>query len=379
MSFARPIGGGLIAFLVTAGLAVGCASVEGEEPGEAEGATTSTPAGGALVGVPRIAAFGDRTYGSTGAVLRIKKDDGTTLDRSFTGTSPLKIENDAYGPPLEPIADQRAGWQTGKTKWKCRDAEKFATDTVTFTDRNQLCHVEINPTGGEGFSVAIIGLGANGAGITSYSSPGSAPAPVAVNGGAVQAVSSGPPRTVNVTLDHDAVLDAMVAANTRFNAAIEERNDCLKNARAAGWLDIQAHYYCLLPYNSIRTCYSTKLVEQASSTDAGTRAKAAITAYDTCLAPPANGAADSRNQDAKWLHDKQEAVFKYVMFTKQGVADFELVSENETISDFYTRIGESRPRRVNDVYPAWLMKQPRYDAIRKQQYDAQQQKPGGGR
>jgi len=363
-----------LAFMLA--VAAGCSSAESSEVGASESANTQARQGAAPVGVPSAPVFGEQAYGAAGAELRIKKADGSTLVRKMSGYSPLTIENGAFGPALPQSPDQRAGWQTGAAKWKCQDAERFATDAVTYTDPNQLCHVEINPTGGDGFSITIIGLDASGRGISSYAPPSASPVPAAVNGGAVLPVASGPAQAVNVTMDHDAVLDAMLALRTKFNASKAERNDCLKNARASNWLDIQAHYYCLLPYNDIRTCYSTKLIEQASSSDATTRARAALTAYATCFAPPTNGAQDVRTAAAKWLHENQGAVFKYVMFTKQGVVDYELTSESQTISDYYARIGEPRPRRVNDTFPEWLPKQPRYVAIQKLQSDAQRQ---GGR
>ncbi len=197
-----------------------------------------------------------------------------------------------------------------------------------------------------------------------------------MNRGAPQLIGAGPPKQVNVTID-PAVADAMKAAQAQFNAPADQENDCLKNARASSWLDIQAHYYCQLPYDAVRMCYSTKLVEGASSADPRVNAMAAVNAYNTCFSPPASGAPDQRTPQAKWIHENQEAVFKYIMFTKQGMFDFELGSENAAINKFYKDTNATRPRRITDTFPAWLANQPRYDAIRTQQVDAQKKAQQG--
>lgn len=351
-------------------LLTGCASEEEPDVASAEAANTSATPGAAPIGVASSPLFGERSWGPGGDQLTIKQADGSSLVRQARGFSPLSIESDQFGPPLVASPDQRAGWQTGTAKWKCQDAERFATNKVTYTDASQLCHVEINPTGGQGFAITIFGLDSRGEGLSRYRAPARSPAPRPHDGGAVKLIASGPPRAVNVAMDPK-VADAMFEAQTKFAAPKTERNDCLKNARAVGWLDVQAHYYCLLPYNDVRLCYSTKLVEEGSSTDAARKARAALTAYAACFAPPENGAPDTRTASARWLHENQEAAFKYIMFTKQGVADFDLATENAAISAFYARTGEPRPRRVMDTFPAWLADQPRYVAIRKMQADAQ--------
>jgi hypothetical protein len=332
-----------------------------------EDAAVGSSQGAATVGTPGAIAFGDVAQTGEGLELRFKGPTGAvTFVRKATGSDPLDIENSAYGAPLNKQSEQRAGWYSN-TKWKCVDAERFAYDKAVSPDASQECYVEINPTGGQGFSVAIIGLDASGNGLKSWSgSPGPAPAPA--NGGAPQPVSAGPPRKVNVTMDHDSVLNAMLALHTQFNAAVQERNDCLKNARASGWLDVQAHYYCLLPYADLRTCYSTKLIEVASNPDPKVAATAPVAAYDACFTSATSG-------NAKWLNDNQQAVFKYIMFTKQALFDFELGSENSAINDYYAKIGEPRPRRVIDTYPDWLPDQPRYEVIRKAQAEAQKAEP----
>jgi hypothetical protein len=230
----------------------------------------------------------------------------------------------------------------------------------------QRCYVELNTTGGTtsdggvGISFVMFGLDSAGNGLSSYHS--SAPKPAPVSGGAFQPVSAGPPSTVNVTMDHDAVLAAMLQLHDHFNAAVGDRNVCLKNAKAGGWTDIQAHYYCLLPLNNVRRCFSGTVI--ALSAAPATAATAVPAAYDTCFK-------NSTDPDGIWVHANQQGVFKYVMFTQQGTADFDIASQNATIGDYYAKIGTPRPRRVTDTYPAWLPEQPRYDAIEAAQIKAQ--------
>lgn len=337
---------------------VGCSNADQDGVGSAEGAATSTSVR-LEVGVPRTLSFGEMSSSFSQITIATKADNTPlALQRPSAGTNPLVISG--FG-KLDPISDQTTGWAADD--WTCQKAEEFALGTSTVTDASQLCRIELNGTGGYGLSVTVIGLDESGKGLSSWSPTTKGDAPTAVDDGTAQPITKGPPQKVNVTIDHDGVVNAMNALHKRFNASIQDRNNCLRNARAASWLDAQSHYYCLLPYSSVRTCYSTTLISSRNPK----------TAYDTCFAPPPAGKADSRTPDAKWLHENQEAAFKYLMFVKQGAADFEIDSENEAINDYYKGIGEDRPRRVNDTYPSWLANQPRYEAIRKQQADAQKQ------
>jgi len=342
--------------------------------GGATGSAATAQPASAPIGIPSAPAMGERKFTSRGQILAItgrKDPTGAALPDLEYRVSPAgantSIEGDKFGPALEPIPGQGAGWQTSATgKWACVKAQEFALGKATLTDATQKCHVEVNPTGDQGFSITLIGLDSKGQGITAYTSPAGARVFAA---GLSAVVSIGPIKSVNVNLDEAAVLQAMKDVKARFSTVPNTaRNDCLKNARASGWLDIQAHYYCLLPYATVRNCYSRKLIESASSIDASVRAKAAAIAYETCFDPK-----NKPSTDAAWIHANQQAVFKYIMFTKQGVVDFNVDSENKVINGYYSFIKESRPRRANDTYPTWLPNQPRYDRIRELQFTAQQQ------
>ncbi|MEZ4743684.1 MAG: hypothetical protein R3B45_14775 [Bdellovibrionota bacterium] len=151
-----------------------------------------------------------------------------------------------------------------------------------------------------------------------------------------------------------------------------ERNTCLKNGRANGWLDLQAHFYCMLPYGSLRVCYSTGLVENTaalrttpgltSQQKVGIMVQAFWKSYLNCFG-------DGRPYESS-LSDDEKNAFRYVMFTKQKLMDFNIDDEQSLINEFYKNIGgDERPRRVIDVYPKWSLNQQRYIDIRKAQLE----------
>jgi|GEM_PF-2977015 len=290
------------------------------------------------------------------------------------------------GPKLTEFDSTNGGLSYGyvtapENLWDCDAAERFALgDNFAALGRPTRanggapkCHIEITATGtdarGTSVGVLIVGLDAAGKGFAGFVGGGGA-APAAVNGGAPQPISSGPPRRVNVTLDDAAMVNAMVAATKEFRTDEGERQTCLKNARAGRWLDIQAHFYCILPLDE-RTCYSNKLVEAVTAfpdeKQAVERAKAIAAGYDACF----NSASPTVTAAARAIHKSYEAPFKYVMFTVQGKSDFNLESEQKAINAYYSALGIARPRRQVDTFPAWAPAQPRYEAIRQRQVEAQ--------
>jgi hypothetical protein len=188
-------------------------------------------------------------------------------------------------------------------------------------------------------------------------------------------VTSGPPDKPNMGLDAAPVLEAMKETSERFRTVrsgelINIAQDCLKNARAAQWGDLQAHYYCQLPY-SIRYCYSAVLAETRDP----------VKALTYCSDPANKADWESKNDplmhsygpagsvawtnDWAWLKDPSRlSVFKYVMFTVSGTRDFNLEDQNNVVNDFYDAVGARRPRRAVDTYPAWSSQQPRYEDLR---------------
>jgi hypothetical protein len=198
---------------------------------------------------------------------------------------------------------------------------------------------------------------------------------------------SGPPTKRNQLVD-PAFLDHLKAVRNKFGVSESYSNSCLMNARAWQWTDLASHYYCQLPYDTARTCYSSNLVigrQQAliklAKAAGGTPATADVvkatfgammSAFDTCFVKGEKGASpQGAGADVlKWFSDPTNAAaFKYAMFTVQFVRDFNVTSENEIINKFYTEAKIPRRRRATDVWPEmgaseWPLGQPRYALIR---------------
>ena len=294
------------------------------------------------------------------------------------------VDNNKYGQPLLQNPSEADGLYSN-TPWKCVDAETMALGAPVTVDASQLCHLEMNATAevvttpagtSYGYALSIIGLDRGGEGLKDFKNT-----TPALNQGPLLSVSSGSPKAPNSTIDEAVVTQALLDARKHYNSPVGERNDCLKNLRTSDWLDIQAHYYCQLPKSPVRECYTTALVKgrdalQAAAAAAIAAGGAAPTpqqqlaglgkvyagAFEACFST-----AGATNDGQKWIAKNQADVFKYIMFTKPGVWDFNLESENDVINAFYSKLGEKRPRRIADTFPAWLPDQPRYERVRKSQ------------
>lgn len=180
-----------------------------------------------------------------------------------------------------------------------------------------------------------------------------------------------PGKQLNVGID-PALKDAMVTLYQKFQVndeANKELRTCLRNARAHSWMEIQAHFYCILPYD-YRACYSNILVDGVKGINTlppQEAVKELVTVmhdgFDSCFAPGANFdlAKDFPNDGATIV-----AAFKYANFVKQGVMDFNLSQENELINDFYRQIDVTRPPRLLDPKD-WTAQQVRFTEVRKLQ------------
>jgi hypothetical protein len=253
-----------------------------------------------------------------------------------------------------------------QTASSCAKAEKWAKGSTSFS-ASALCRVEYVGTGRlspseNGVALHIIPLDANNRGFDTSYTPAVAP----LTPGAVAKVGDGPVKTANNGLERQIVIDAIEELKTKFSSMpngvlVQSGQDCLKNARAGAWTDIQAHYYCHLPY-TIRYCYSTILAEK----------KNPVKAFNYCS--DASNQSDwnaNRDQmfnsvgpggaDWTWLLTNQGMIFKYIMFSQTGKTDFNIEAQNEVIN---ATLGSSRPRRAVDTYPRWVKNQPRYDALR---------------
>lgn len=189
------------------------------------------------------------------------------------------------------------------------------------------------------------------------------------------------PRQINANVDNR-VLGVMEILHKKYQAnkgsalteINRERNTCLRNGRAHSWLDLQAHFYCILPYQT-RQCYSTALVNGTQGLSAitdpqvklGTLLAAMNASYSQCFDP---GKPYEFKKDFPNDGDTVSKAFKYVMFVRQGVMDFNVENSNELIEKFYASVKDlgtpKQPSRLLDPQP-WRAKQKRYAEIRQNQ------------
>lgn len=260
------------------------------------------------------------------------------------------------------------GGQAVPSPFSCSIAEAWAGENSGFGS-SDLCRVEFVGTGYissdlNGVSLHIIPLARDGSGFDeSTYSPRVSP----LTPGPLALISSGINTKPNSGLDINRVVTSMNDVKTKFQAMESgslnsNGQDCLKNAKASAWTDLQAHYYCLMPY-TIRYCYSTILSETKNPAKAfgycSTKSNESDwnSTRDAMFKPFAPG-----HDDWDWLIKNQGETFKYIMFGQLGKADFNIEQQNDAITKMYDTV--PRPRRAGDPYPAWVKSQPRYDDIR---------------
>lgn len=344
-------------FLSLAGLPLviaACGSADSEDAiGGGEAAVTGA---GAVAGVP-VLYLGTVDIPSG----RLTFDNGHSEDQATI------LSRGNFGP----IAG--TGGYAAARPLDCHEVESWVTDSPRLP-AGTLCAAEYVGTGRSsetknGTAMHIIPLGSSGTGFNSATYR-EAVHPLAP--GAEQPVAAGPPTSPNMSLDRggDYVLRQMINIAAQFRTVgggvvASGTQDCLKNARTAGWGDLQSHYYCLFPY-TIRYCYSTTLSETRSPARALAYCSDAANADDwRSRFEPRFHAFAPGHADWDWLKAQDGlAIFKYVMFTAPGKADFNIESENEIIDGFYTYTRSPRPRRAVDTYPSRSTTQPRYEALR---------------
>lgn len=286
------------------------------------------------------------------------------------------------------------------TPWLCADAVRFLDLPPMApgpTAKTQKCQLEITVTGDQGVAITVIGLDAAGKGMLSWTP---APKPPALAGALLVGkddtdVLTNPHKRIGGLMETAFVESALKDASTEFKqnetANLNARNTCLRNMRAAAWLDIQAFYHCQFPL-SIRDPFIRKLLDNAKAAKIDpnyandVRANAATA---RCAGgPTGTTTADKINPFCvtffqTWAVDTSVPFFStkpehikqyaYIMFTVQGLRDFDLESESSVINKFYgvdarnPATYSKRPRRLLDTFPSWLPNQPRYDRIRKVQ------------
>ena len=269
------------------------------------------------------------------------------------------------------IQIEGTGGQSTDSPVDCSKAELWAKG-ASIKPTGKMCRIEYVGTGRlstklNGVALHVIPLDAKGSGIKSYE-----PKVKPLSAGKTKLVAEGPPIAPNSGIDEKTVLTAMHEVAKKFSKVsnrkiFSDTADCLKNAKASSWTDIQAHYYCLYPY-TIRYCYSAVLAETRNPK----------TAFDYCsTSANANDWKTKREamfhsvgpggDDWDWLLREQKAVFIYIMFSQLGKTDFNLEQQNSIINSFYKTYQLTRPRRAEDTFEQWLPEQPRYDHIRSMQ------------
>jgi hypothetical protein len=338
----------LVGFVTVA--ATGCAATTEDAGDSTEAAQTAVAAPFGVAGAPIIGKtnWSDWKFGCDPKNPAAK----CAVEVMGVGQNPPKLG------PLNFLPDHRTAFAAPKPV-SCADAELFATGKAT-SNPGELCYVVYSSDGVSdasgfwGVGVTLYRLDKAGQGLAlKYKDPKGLLKPDTTK-----------KATVNRPLDEAKVTAALLALKGKFSGVTDsQRNDCLKNPRAVQWLDIQAHYYCMLPKDSVRTCYSQELVKSRA---AGSKTPAQD-AYTTCFSMAQAGT------DAKWVDDNQKAMFQYIMFTQQASKDpatgkvvgmdFNIESENRAIDNFYTSVKAPRPDRLVDAYPR-QGDQPRYAAIR---------------
>lgn len=329
-------------------------------------------------------ACGGSTCGGPDNFLSFRKMDRMSREACATVSRSLPLRT--FGPfqvtlpngtkiPLTPNDKQNYSYTA--TKVLCDDAMQLLGMTTGFTAGEE-CSIQLDTEDQYWFGVTVRPDSmsntpgydasvddANKTFLATYSGPSTVASPLL------------PFQQINSKID-PAVKDEMVRLHNAFQTpngtpdtnAHKERNSCLRNARANGWLDVQAHYYCILPYNPHRKCYSTELV---TKTDALKKARESgqVQITDVQYAMKVREFMEESlnacrtKAGFKDFTDPQAAVFKYVMFTIGGVMDFNIVAENELVNNFYADVKatdpqtQERPTRILDPL-TWRADQKRY-------------------
>lgn len=323
-------------------------------------------------------AFGGGNKLSFRKIDRMSRDACATVSRSipYAGFSDIELTL-PNGTKLKLAANPGQNYSFVTETSKCDDAMQLLGMTTGFVS-GENCSVQLDTEDQYWFGVtvrpksmaSVLGYdatvdGANRAFLAKFSAPSSVAAPLL------------PLQQINAKID-PAVKVEMVRLHNDFqmngtspNAERhKERNSCLRNARATSWIDLQAHYYCIMPYEPHRKCYSTELVTKTEALKKA-RETGAVTITDIQYALKVRefmgesiDACRSKS-GFKDFSDSQIDTFKYVMFTIGGVMDFNVDAENSMINDFYSDISgsdsltPSRPSRITDPVP-WKAEQKRY-------------------
>lgn len=322
-------------------------------------------------------AFGGNNQLAFRKIDRSSRDACATVARSipYSGFSDIEITVPS-GTKIKLQANPGQNYSYFTQQANCDEAMQILGMTTGFT-AGENCSVQLDTEDQYWFGVTVrpasmsanLGYdatvdGGNAAFLAQYSAPSSVAAPLL------------PMQQINAKVD-PAVKTEMLRLHDQFQMnssdpaeSHKERNSCLRNARANSWIDLQAHYYCIMPYEPHRKCYSTDLVTKTEALKKA-RETGAVQITDIQYALKVREfmgeALDScRTKNGfKDFSDSQIGIFKYVMFTIGGVMDFNVDGENALLKEFYSEIKRTdnqtpdRPSRITDPIP-WRAEQKRY-------------------
>jgi hypothetical protein len=350
-----------------------------------------------------------------GNSLVFKNADGSAhhgwgIRNGFSGGKQT-LEVDTFSVPLVGKFGVNYGFATD-TPWTCYDAYRLVDERYTLDEPpapqtpppgtlsvTESCHVQMDTEDDYWYSITIYNLGSAKIKPGEYEPVRALKQmlllkhPLVASSGTPFTFAPLKPGEVNVDLDASSqaeLLRLMQELKARPEYDETERNTCLLNGRAAAWLDIEAHYYCLYPYEPIRKCYSTDLVNKTAGLDKITDKAAAIAAlmkayhesFDDCFAVTSDPTQAYQRVGGKTLLSQAQAnAFQYVMWTKAGLMDFNIEAQNRVVNEFYgpgkdkAWLKAHRPRRITDNFTGWVENQPVYDAIRQAQGATLSQRP----
>jgi hypothetical protein len=329
-------------------------------------------------------ACGGSTCGGPNNFLTFRKIDRMSREACSTVARSLPLKS--FGPfeitipsgvkiPL--TSNDKQNYSYTANKVPCSDAMQLLGMTTGFTSGED-CSIQLDTEDQYWFGITVRPESmstnpgydatvddANKTFLATYSGPSTVASPLL------------PFQQINAKID-PAVKDEMIRLHNKYQMnsgspnsnAHRERNSCLRNARANGWLDVQAHYYCIMPYDPHRKCYSTELVIKTETLKKA-RESGQVKITDIQYAMKVREFMEEslgacRNKPGlKDFTDDQIAIFKYVMFTIGGVMDFNIEAENELVNNFYSEIKatdtqtQERPTRILDPL-TWRADQKRY-------------------
>ena len=334
-----------------------------------------------IPGIPFALALGERSFGSAGSKAIFYNDarvetasfevQGTSLFIAPSGEK-INFKNQATGvyytdemPCKDALALFWKGTAKQATQVKCR-LQYSGTGPASAGSSNQGIFVSIFPVDDAG--LGYVGKNRAASGTTFTARPGRLP-------------DDGIPLEPNSPLDVSGAAEAfrVVFKDLMQESFVEaEINGCLLNPRSGGWSDLAAHYYCFLPYSTMRVCYSGALAKAraaaapgaafdvntvaANAADLRSRVDANLAAHKSAF----NACFAKRAPHADWFErDSQRGSwFKRIVWTLPGHADYEVSAQTKAIATFYELAKFPRPRRTFDAFPEFVDPQPRLDALR---------------